>query len=152
MTGRVLVKPDADGVIRVRCGDSIIEVEVDTSGHPSAAGGGHTGGGSKADDPIVALRVADADQLVSVTWVGVAASRVDRPHAWAAANTATLSALADQARQVARDTPGPDAPVVRLDADALDVHFIDRLGSSLEAGGDYTIVVDLSHAHSGAPA
>jgi hypothetical protein len=150
MSGRVIVVPDANGVIRVRCGSTIVEAEVDTSGGASAspAGGGASsggasgGGGSAADNPILALRLT-AHRPMSVTWAdravrGAVAVHATDPH--------SLSLLAGAAHEAARASPGPDAPTVRIDTDVLDVHLLEGLGEAMAAGGDYTLVVNLGGA------
>jgi hypothetical protein len=152
MAGRVIVVPDANGVIRVRCGDAIIEIEVGTSadlpGTTSASGpliwpSDPPKPRDPADNPIVALRVSGAGQPASVTWVGRGASVIQVANQSVADDVDSLASLADQAHRTARATPGPDAPTIEVDADVFDVHLFDRLATSLQAGGDYTIVANL---------
>jgi hypothetical protein len=146
MAGRVIVVPHADGVIRVRCGATIVEAEVDTSGGQTSAAGG--GVGSPADNPILALRLGGGGAAMSVTWADRA---VRGAFAVETTDARGLSRLADAAHAAARASPGPDAPTVRVDADTLDVHLLDGLRAALSAGGDYTLVANLRGDRGGKP-
>ena len=147
MAARVRVIPDADGVIRLRCGDADLELEIVAAppGSPAApapppsppppptSGGGGQGLGDK---PVIAFRLIGADSP------NPSLLRLDAGTSLFAAEDIRLIHEIRLATSGASQTV---PPVVSISAQNFDVHFFDNLMKALDENGDPLIVeADLS--------
>lgn len=134
MTIRVSVSPDADGIIRIKCGDTIVEIDV-VSPNPGIP---PIDFDNPAHDNIANYRVVAGtttfkglEDLVGGRDVTVA--NVDMTQN-------PMGALA----RMAQDQPTVD--LVRLGATEIDIHAIATLSSDLQQPGAPPVLFDLQTA------